>query len=136
MLIGFCRRSGSLFLECSIDQNIPALPVLSDIRSGEEFSICTLGIWLHRFGLLDCYHNPGIPGLHSFCIQLGQDNFWTLRKPSPFLPMEWDLQSAHRLPHPSFTITDGLAVERPYPTENRIDCRLPAGCFVSLYHRI
>lgn len=131
MLLGFCRRTGSLLLECSIDQNFPPLPVLSHIRSGEEFSICTLGIWLRRFGLLDRYHYSGVPGLHPFCVQLEQDNCWTLCEPGPFLPMEWNMQFAYRLPHPSFAITDGLAIDRPYQTEIRIECRFPAGTFVS-----
>lgn len=71
MLIGFRWHSDSLYLERGIDKNFPALPVLSNIRCGEEFSICTLGIWLRRLGLLDCYHYFGLPGLHTFCIQLG-----------------------------------------------------------------
>lgn len=78
MLIGLCQRSGSLLLECNVNQNFPPLPVLSDIRSREEFSICTMGIWRRRFGLLDCHHYFGLPGLHPFCLQLEQDIFWKL----------------------------------------------------------
>ncbi len=50
--------------------------------------------------------------------------------------MEWNLQSAYRLPHPSPAITDGLAVEGPHSTETRIDRCLLAGSIVSPYRRV
>lgn len=63
--------------------------------------------------------------IHGHCVNLVE-----------YLLMEWNLQCAYRLSHPSPAITDGLAAERPHSTETRIDRYLPAGSVLSPHHRV
>ena len=90
--IGFRRRPGALFREWSTDQDIPSLPVLSYIRSGEKLSLHTMRNCLPLLGLLDRLHDLSFSGLHSFLKKLGQDSRWALCGHGHVLQMEWNMQ--------------------------------------------
>lgn len=71
LFIGFCRHPVVLLSGRSFDQDLPSVPVLSNLWCGKSLPRRALGDWLRCLRLLDCLYYPGFPRLHPLRKKLG-----------------------------------------------------------------